>query len=53
MHVLKELNETWDGKVNGQTATDGVYYYKYKILDKNNKEFTGHGHFTLISNGME
>jgi gliding motility-associated-like protein len=50
MKELSQINETWDGKVRGNRATDGVYFYKYKIIDLNNQPHEGHGHFTLISN---
>jgi gliding motility-associated-like protein len=41
-------NQKWDGTIDGKEATDGVYFYKYKIIDNFGKEFNGHGHFTLI-----
>jgi len=50
MKELSQMNETWDGNVKGKRATDGVYFYKYKIIDLNNQPHEGHGHFTLISN---
>jgi len=43
------FNPTWDGKVNGTNATEGVYFYKYAILGLNSKEaLTGQGFFQLI-----
>jgi gliding motility-associated-like protein len=53
IHVLNGLNETWDGKENGKRVKDGVYFYRYRIIDLYNNEKTGHGHFTLVSNGKE
>ncbi len=50
MKQMTQINQKWDGIVNGRKATDGVYFYRYRIIDLNNKEHTGHGHFTLISN---
>jgi len=45
---LNEINETWDGKINGQEVTSGVYFYKYEFVDFYGETKKGHGHFTLI-----
>lgn len=45
---LKNINEVWDGTINGKEAASGVYFYKYELVDNFNKKTTGHGHFTLI-----
>lgn len=45
----RSANPTWDGKVKGTNATEGVYFYKYSILGLSSKEaLTGHGFFQLI-----
>jgi gliding motility-associated-like protein len=44
MVVLDELNEKWDGV----DASEGVYFFKYVIVDLNDKEYTGHGHITRV-----
>ncbi len=46
-NVMTTLNtpiETWDG---GQ-ASDGVYFYKYRMVDFNDEEHTGQGFFHLV-----
>lgn len=40
-----DINQGWDGKVEGQVARDAVYVYKVKAVGMNGegrKEFTGH-----------
>ncbi len=42
-------NPSWDGKSNGQQATEGVYFYKYSIIGNlSNEPITGHGFFELL-----
>ena len=48
MATITDFNQGWDGRtMNGQEATEGVYFYKYEILGFNNKTYTGHGFVTL------
>jgi gliding motility-associated-like protein len=45
----KDVNETWDGKIGGQFAMNGVYIYKVKVVGMNGegrKELVGY--FTLL-----
>lgn len=44
MVTLDGLNMKWDGV----DASEGVYFFKYVIVDLNDKEYTGHGHITRI-----
>jgi trimeric autotransporter adhesin len=48
MLEMDDLTDKWDGKIGGNDASAGVYFYKYIITDLNNKEYTGHGNFTLV-----
>ena len=41
-------NPTWDGKVNGLLANEGVYFYKYVGYNISGQEVTGHGFFHLV-----
>lgn len=41
---LETPTATWDG----QKATDGVYFYKYKITDLKDSVHEGHGFFHLV-----
>jgi hypothetical protein len=39
-------NGLWDGKINNEVASDGVYYYIADVTDicGTNKKFTGYFH---------
>ena len=39
---------SWDGKVNGKDASEGVYTYTYKAIGVSGSEVKGHGFFHLI-----
>jgi gliding motility-associated-like protein len=45
------INNTpaWDGKINGDLATDGIYFYIYKATGITNQIVEGHGFLHLIS----
>lgn len=43
------LNPTWDGKVNGNVVSDGVYFYKYIAFSVQGDEVVGHGYFHVIT----
>jgi gliding motility-associated-like protein len=43
--VLNENNPTWNGKINDNWASDGVYYY---LLKSSDEIFQEHGFFHLI-----
>ena len=46
---LVNNNPTWDGKINGDLATDGIYFYIYKATGITNQVVEGHGFLHLIS----
>jgi gliding motility-associated-like protein len=42
-------NPQWDGKIDGQTAQEGIYFYKFVgSLGVNLQETTGHGFLHLV-----
>jgi gliding motility-associated-like protein len=42
-------NPQWDGKIDGQTAEEGIYFYKFVgYLGVNLQETTGHGFLHLV-----
>ncbi len=45
---LNALHEKWDGKVNDQPVSEGVYFYTYEVSFPNQAQVTGHGFLTLI-----
>ncbi len=50
-NIVSEFNGLvtgWDGNVNGNEASDGVYFYTYIATGINGKELSGHGNVTLI-----
>lgn len=48
MSEINDFSKSWDGKSNGNDASEGVYFFKYRITDHNKKEYTGHGPVTLL-----
>jgi gliding motility-associated-like protein len=48
MIELTDFTSKWDGTIDGVEASEGVYFYKYKITDFENKVIEGHGNLTLI-----
>jgi len=42
-------NPAWDGKINGDLASDGIYFYIYKVTGITNQVVEGHGFLHLIS----
>lgn len=47
MAELNDNNARWDGKFHGDPASDGVYFFKYEIVDLRGETHSGHGHVTL------
>ncbi|NBR13107.1 MAG: PKD domain-containing protein [Crocinitomicaceae bacterium] len=45
---LNTPNATWDGKVGGKEAVEGVYFMKYKIIGLNGQEKEGQTFLHLI-----
>jgi gliding motility-associated-like protein len=46
---LVNNNPTWDGKINGVIANEGVYFYKYTGYNISGQEVTGHGFLHLVA----
>ncbi len=42
-------NPAWDGKINGNLAKEGIYFYIYKATGITNQIVEGHGFLHLIS----
>jgi len=42
------LDFEWDGTINGQLASDGTYFIKYKAVGLDQVEYEGHTFFQLI-----
>jgi gliding motility-associated-like protein len=43
-----DVNGSWDGNVNGNMSSEGVYFFKYEIEGLNGKVLTGQGNVELI-----
>jgi hypothetical protein len=48
MTTITDLNAGWDGKVNGEDVSEGVYYITYTATDFNGESISGHTYFHLI-----
>jgi gliding motility-associated-like protein len=48
MYEYDTVFGAWDGKVNGNDASEGVYFYSVVAETKNGKEITRQGFFHLI-----
>jgi gliding motility-associated-like protein len=46
---LVNNNPTWDGKIDGNLAKEGIYFYIYKATGITNQVVEGHGFLHLIS----
>lgn len=46
--VLDTDMKYWDGKINGQNANPGVYFYKYEVKDLNKQHLYGNGFVQLL-----
>ncbi|MFM7006812.1 MAG: choice-of-anchor L domain-containing protein [Flavobacteriales bacterium] len=42
-------NPSWDGKIDGELATEGIYFYTYLATGINGQEVTGHGFLHLVN----
>ncbi len=48
MVEMDAFTDRWNGtNLGGNDASDGVYFFKYVIVDLNDKVYEGHGHLTL------
>ena len=43
-----DINDSWDGMINGEKAPAGSYVYKADVTDSTNKPFSKSGSFLLI-----
>ncbi|AEA44076.1 PKD domain containing protein [Fluviicola taffensis DSM 16823] len=48
MAKISDINGSWDGKVNGNMSSEGVYFYKYTVNGLDGTTQTGHGDIQLI-----
>lgn len=48
MLEFNSVNFEWDGKVDGEDASEGTYFIKYKATGFNQEELSGHTFFQLI-----
>ncbi|HLP53683.1 MAG TPA: choice-of-anchor L domain-containing protein [Fluviicola sp.] len=48
MYTASGINPVWDGKVNGNPASEGVYFYQYKVTGVTGDVLEGHGFVELI-----
>jgi gliding motility-associated-like protein len=46
---LVNNNPSWDGKINGVIANEGVYFYEYTGYNISGQEVTGHGFLHLVA----
>lgn len=47
MHEINNLTDKWDGTVNGNPVSDGVYFFKYSVTGIDGSVVTGHGYVTI------
>ncbi len=48
IHEITDTAPTWDGKINGYLAAEGVYFYEYTIETQNGPPMKGNGYVQLI-----
>jgi gliding motility-associated-like protein len=46
--TISDLQGSWDGKINGNEASEGVYFYKYTAKGLDGTTQTGHGNIELL-----
>lgn len=46
----QQLANSWDGRIRGRKANDGVYFYKLQLVDFRGKTLNYNGTVTLINN---
>lgn len=47
MLEMDEFTDRWDGTIEGDNASTGVYFHKYTIVDLNGNSITGQGFLTI------
>ena len=45
---MNELDDKWDGTLNGNQASEGTYFYKYSVTGIDGSVLNGQGFFELI-----
>lgn len=48
LYQSSSINHGWDGLQNGNEASEGVYFFRYKAVGINGSVVEGHGHLTLV-----
>jgi gliding motility-associated-like protein len=48
IHEITETTQSWDGRINGKDADEGVYYYQYEIEGSSGEKIKGQGYVQLI-----
>jgi gliding motility-associated-like protein len=48
LYTWGDITKGWDGKFNGNTSTDGTYFYIIQATDINDKEIKKQGTFSLF-----
>lgn len=48
IHEISETTQSWDGKINGQDADEGIYFYQYEIEGSSGEIISGKGFVQLI-----
>ncbi len=48
IHEITETAPTWDGKINGYLAAEGVYFYEYTVETQSGPPIKGNGYVQLI-----
>jgi gliding motility-associated-like protein len=48
IHEITETTQSWDGRINGKDADEGVYYYRYEIEGSSGEKIKGQGYVQLI-----
>jgi gliding motility-associated-like protein len=48
MIEMNDFTTKWDGNFNGNEASEGTYFYKYRIVGDDDGVLEGHGNLTLI-----
>jgi gliding motility-associated-like protein len=48
VYEITDTSPTWDGKINGNLADEGVYFYEYTVETQNGLPLKGNGFIQLI-----
>ncbi len=47
MYEMDDFADRWDGNLNGNPVSDGVYFFKYSVVGIDGSTVTGHGNVTI------